>query len=76
VKHTMFVAAGFFLVTTVATAQGIPPLTHERYTLDNGLTVILHEDHSTPIVAVNVWYRVGSGDEQPGRTGFAPGGNS
>jgi len=71
VKHTMFVAAGFFLVTTVATAQGIPPLTHERYTLDNGLTVILHEDHSTPIVAVNVWYRVGSGDEQPGRTGFA-----
>jgi zinc protease len=54
-----------------AAAQGIPPLTHERYTLDNGLTVILHEDRSTPMVAVNVWYRVGSGDEQPGRTGFA-----
>src|SRR5919108_5204676 len=52
-------------------AQGIPPLTHERYTLDNGLTVILHEDRSTPMVAVNVWYHVGSGDEKPGRTGFA-----
>ncbi|HEU5185972.1 MAG TPA: pitrilysin family protein [Gemmatimonadaceae bacterium] len=70
-KHTVFIAAGCFLITTVAAGQGIPPLTHERYTLDNGLTVILHEDHSTPIVAVNVWYRVGSGDEQPGRTGFA-----
>lgn len=59
------------LVATTTAAQGIPPLTHERYTLDNGLTVILHEDRSTPMVAVNVWYRVGSGDEQPGRTGFA-----
>ena len=58
-------------LATVAAAQGIPPLTNERYTLDNGLTVILHEDRSTPIVAVNIWYRVGSGDEQPGRTGFA-----
>jgi zinc protease len=56
---------------TAAAAQGIPPLTHERYTLDNGLTVILHEDRSTPMVAVNVWYHVGSGDEKPGRTGFA-----
>ena len=40
-------------------------------TLDNGLTLIVHEDHSVPIVAVNVWYHVGSGDEKPGRTGFA-----
>jgi zinc protease len=56
---------------TAAAAQGIPPLTHERYTLDNGLTVILHEDRSTPMVAVNVWYHVGSGDEKQGRTGFA-----
>jgi zinc protease len=39
--------------------------------LPNGLQVILHEDHSTPIVAVNTWYHVGSADEQPGRTGFA-----
>ncbi len=40
-------------------------------TLANGLTVIVHEDHSVPIVAVNLWYHVGSGDEKAGRTGFA-----
>ena len=40
-------------------------------TLSNGLTLIVHEDHSVPRVATNVWYRVGSGDERPGRTGFA-----
>lgn len=40
-------------------------------TLDNGLTLIVHEDHSVPNVSVNIWYMVGSGDEKPGRTGFA-----
>jgi zinc protease len=40
-------------------------------TLENGLTLIVHEDHSVPIVTTNVWYHVGSGDEKPGRTGFA-----
>ena len=43
----------------------------ESYTLDNGLTVVLSEDHSTPTVAVNVWYHVGSKNEAVGRTGFA-----
>ena len=43
----------------------------ERYTLANGLTVILSEDHSTPTVAVDVWYHVGSKNEVVGRTGFA-----
>jgi zinc protease len=43
----------------------------ERYTLPNGLTVILSPDHTTPTVAVNVWYHVGSKNEVPGRTGFA-----
>ncbi len=55
----------------VAASSAIPRIDFERYTLDNGLTVILHEDRSTPVVAVNVWYHVGSGDELPGRTGFA-----
>jgi zinc protease len=41
------------------------------HTLPNGLTVILHEDHTVPMVAVNVWYHVGSGYEKPGKTGFA-----
>ena len=42
-----------------------------QHTLDNGLDVLLHEDHACPIVAVNIWYHVGSKNEQPGRTGFA-----
>ena len=42
-----------------------------RHTLDNGLDVLVHEDHNCPIVAVNVWYHVGSKNEKPGRTGFA-----
>lgn len=43
----------------------------EKFTLANGLDVIVQEDRSLPIVAVNVWYHVGSKDEEPGRTGFA-----
>lgn len=43
----------------------------EKYELSNGLDVILHEDHSIPMVSVNVWYHVGSKNEKPGRTGFA-----
>ena len=44
---------------------------YQKYVLPNGLTLIVHEDHKAPIVAVNVWYHVGSKDEHPGRTGFA-----
>jgi len=43
----------------------------EKYVLDNGLTVLVHEDHKAPIVAVGVWYHVGSKDEPEGKTGFA-----
>ena len=42
-----------------------------KRTLDNGLDVVVHEAHGVPIVAVNVWYHVGSKNERPGRTGFA-----
>ncbi|MCM8558325.1 M16 family metallopeptidase [Sphingomicrobium sediminis] len=44
---------------------------HESFTLDNGLTVLVHEDRKAPIVAVSVWYNVGSKDEPEGKTGFA-----
>ena len=44
---------------------------HETFTLDNGLRVVVHEDHSVPLVAVNFWYHVGSRNEKRGRTGFA-----
>ena len=46
-------------------------IAYEKRTLKNGLDVIVHEDHQLPMVAVNVWYHVGSKNEQPGRTGFA-----
>lgn len=52
-------------------AQRAPAIAHEKFTLPNGLEVILHVDRSTPIVAVENFYKVGSGDEKPGRTGFA-----
>jgi zinc protease len=48
-----------------------PKLEYTTTTLPNGLTVILSEDHSTPIVHVSLWYHVGSKNERPGRTGFA-----
>src|SRR5438093_2015147 len=44
---------------------------YHSFTLPNGLQVLLHEDHSVPLVTVNIWYHVGSADEKPGRTGFA-----
>jgi len=44
---------------------------YEEFKLDNGLTVLVHEDRKTPIVAVNVWYHVGSKNEKPRKTGFA-----
>ncbi|MDB6044493.1 MAG: insulinase family protein [Gammaproteobacteria bacterium] len=44
---------------------------YQKYVLPNGLTLIVHEDHKAPIVAIDVWYHVGSKDERPGRTGFA-----
>jgi len=59
------------LLAMSAGAQVTPRIQFEKYKLPNGLEVILHEDHSTPIIAVDTWYHVGSGDEQIGRTGFA-----
>src|SRR5436190_21000056 len=44
---------------------------YTQFTLPNGLHVILHEDHTVPLITVNVWYHVGSAREKPGRTGFA-----
>ncbi len=44
---------------------------HQRFTLPNGLNLLVHEDHRVPVVSVNLWYRVGSGNEAPGGTGFA-----
>jgi len=54
-----------------APAPPIVDIPYTKFVLDNGLTLIVHEDHKAPVVAVNVWYHVGSKDERPGRTGFA-----
>jgi zinc protease len=57
-------------VGAVAQAQDID-IPYQKFVLDNGLTLIVHEDHKAPIVAVNLWYHVGSKNEKPGKTGFA-----
>ncbi|MGO4475819.1 M16 family metallopeptidase [Massilia sp. 2TAF26] len=49
----------------------IPDIPYTRFVLKNGLTVLVHEDHKSPVVAVNTWYHVGSKNEKPGKTGFA-----
>lgn len=46
-------------------------ISNQKFVLSNGLTLIVHEDHKAPIVAVNLWYHVGSKNEMPGKTGFA-----
>jgi zinc protease len=67
------------LVVAFSTALSVAPaagqtkieVPYTLFTLPNGLHVIVHEDHSVPIVTVNMWYHVGSSRERPGRTGFA-----
>jgi zinc protease len=59
------------LVSPASAATRPPKLDYTLVTLDNGLTVVLLEDHSTPIVHLQLWYHVGSRDERKGRTGFA-----
>src|SRR6195256_1890080 len=61
------------LAAPAAAQTPTPPIEvqYTQFTLPNGLHVILHEDHSVPIATVNTWYRVGSANETPGRTGFA-----
>ena len=65
--------AAAFTFTALFAQEPAPRLSipYTQFTLPNGLDVILHEDHSVPLVAVNAWYHVGSSREKPGRTGFA-----
>jgi zinc protease len=66
----LLAAAMIVAGTTGAAAQSID-VAYEQFQLPNGLTVILHRDATTPTIATNIWYHVGSGGEMPGRTGFA-----
>jgi zinc protease len=64
------VAIALAIFTTANAADNVE-IEYTEYTLDNGLRLIVHEDHKAPIVAVNLWYHVGSKNEKPGKTGFA-----
>ncbi|MCK5893392.1 MAG: insulinase family protein [Endozoicomonadaceae bacterium] len=58
---------------SVTAIQNLPKagIPYDKFMLDNGLTVIVHEDRKAPVVAVNIWYKVGSKDESVGKRGFA-----
>ncbi len=67
-----YIFLALLAVSLSLTAQPVRlEVPYNRFVLPNGLNVILHEDHSTPTVSVNMWYHVGSAREKPGRTGFA-----
>ncbi len=57
--------------TAASVTQQVPEIAYTRFILPNGLTVVVHEDHKAPVVAVSIWYHIGSGDEPKGKTGFA-----
>src|SRR5918992_6168181 len=57
--------------TPASRSSDVPEIAYQKFVLPNGLTVLVHEDRKAPIVAVNLWYHVGSKNEKPGRTGFA-----
>ena len=61
----------FILSIQASLLEDLPEIEYESFKLDNGLTVIVHEDKKVPMVAVNVWYHVGSKNEKVGKTGFA-----
>ena len=61
----------FIISIQASSLADLPEIKYETFTLDNGLTVIVHEDKKVPMVAVNVWYHVGSKNEKLGKTGFA-----
>ena len=62
---------GCLALTAAAQSSSTLQVPYRQFRLANGLTVILHQDRSVPVVAVNVWYHVGSANERQGRTGFA-----
>lgn len=83
-RRTIPLAAALALAASVSAVQAapaksaattpdipIPDVKYTKFTLKNGLTVLVHEDHKTPVVAINTWYHVGSKNEKPGKTGFA-----
>jgi zinc protease len=72
IRRTIIAASVALLsASAIASDIAIPDIPYTKFVLKNGLTVLVHEDHKTPVVAVNTWYHVGSKNEKPGKTGFA-----
>ena len=71
-KITSRIVLLLFLFSNIISSQSVKDIDipYTKFVLDNGLTLIVHEDHKAPIVAVNVWYHVGSKNEKFGKTGF------
>jgi zinc protease len=70
-KLASWLSIAVLLASPIAGLSQTPQLQFEKYTLSNGLQVILHVDRKLPMVHVNCWYHVGSKNERAGRTGFA-----
>ena len=72
-RHALALLLALTLLPAAALAAElpVPEIPYKKFVLGNGLTLLVHEDHKAPIVAVNVWYHVGSKNEKPGKTGFA-----
>jgi zinc protease len=71
-RNTILCAAiALAFASEVLGAENAIDIRYEKFVLDNGLTVLVHEDHKAPVVSVDVWYHVGSKNEKPGATGFA-----
>jgi len=72
-KNPIYLLFSIGLVLCAGAKSAAPDIDipYTRFTLDNGLTLLVHEDHKAPIVAVNTWYHVGSKNEKLGKTGFA-----
>ncbi len=74
-RPLVLLAAVLALSASLARSQpvdiAIPDIPYTKFVLKNGLTLLVHEDHKLPVVAVNTWYHVGSKNETPGKTGFA-----
>jgi zinc protease len=71
VTSRLLIAALVVLALPLGAQSPVPQVPYRQFRLANGLTVILHQDRSVPVVAVNLWYHVGSANEKPGRTGLA-----
>ncbi len=71
IRASLLLSAAAAALSLVPSAQADEVLPFEQFTLPNGLRVVVHEDRSTPKVAVAVWYHVGSANEPAGKSGFA-----